>query len=180
MATKQTKSKSAAKPQRTAHEIVADIDAARAKLRDANAELMAFSYPESVRIPVPTPPAPAPAAPPQLTAEQRQQAENERHERQYRDIMAEVAGRLHEIDTEWTARPLLAVLDILRDENGCTSPTEEFLLDLLREYSHRAVTPEYVDSQMEEYRTNFNEAVETARFFTAKYAEALKPATAAA
>ena len=123
------------------------------------------------------PPAPPPAAP-QPTYEQRQQAEKEQHERQYRDIMAEVATRLHEITDLWNAQRLLAFLNIVRDDEGCTTPAEEFLLDLLQASYYRGVTPEYVDFKMGEFRENFNDVLEATKQFTARYAEALKPAAA--
>src|ERR1035437_7793152 len=102
---RQTKSKPAAhKRQRTSADILADLDAARAKIRDAHAELHILRCPEDA--PIEMPPAPPPAAP-QLTLEQRQKAGEECLEHRRRENMAEIASRLHEFNDEWNSRRLL-------------------------------------------------------------------------
>ena len=131
----------------------------------------------------PTPPVapPAPPAAPQLTTEQRQKADDERHERQHRENMAEIVSRLHDITYSVPSRQLLGFMNILRDENGCVTPFEEFIVELVTDYAWgRSVTPDDVEDQLKEFRESFDMTLETARLFTTHYPESLKPTAVAA
>jgi hypothetical protein len=134
--------------------------------------------------PPPAQPAPVqsagPQAAPQPTYEQRQKAGEEILERRRRENMAEIASRLHEFNNEWDSRRLLAFMNIVRGEIGPQTPFETFTMDLISEYCYRGVTPEYVEKHLNDFRDDFEQTVEIAREFSAKYAEVIKAATAAA
>jgi hypothetical protein len=118
----------------------------------------------------PPPPKPEPAPAPSAY-EQKREADQREVDRQYWEMMGEIAARIHEIDGYLNARRVLALLNVMRDFMGSITPAEEFILDLLGEYSYRGVTPEYVESGLADFRANFSDGLAVTRRFNATYPE---------
>jgi hypothetical protein len=103
-----------------------------------------------------------------------------RHERCHSENMAAIASRLSEFTNDFDSMRLLAFIDILQDESGLLTPLEHLVTDLVGEYCHRGVTPEYVEERSQDFRQEFEEAMRLTRLFTAEYADSIKAAPASA
>jgi hypothetical protein len=71
-------------------------------------------------------------------------------------------------------------VDICENNTGCTTPAEEFINDLVMRHYIYSLTPDDVAEDLESFRKNFNDAVETTQYFTAQYPELISPAATSA
>jgi|ERR1019366_3130051 hypothetical protein len=70
---------------------------------------------------------------------------------------------------------------IVESDQGCASPAEEFITSMAMHYYHgRGLTPDDVVRQLEHFREDFDDAVETTVRFNAQYPAVVKAATTAA
>lgn len=69
------------------------------------------------------------------------------------------------------------LLTAYRNFGGCTTPAEEFVVDVVRHYgcSKKALTPNAVAGHVETFRDNFKDAIEDARRMLKQYADLVNP-----
>ncbi|HUQ90819.1 MAG TPA: hypothetical protein VM120_03990 [Bryobacteraceae bacterium] len=64
---------------------------------------------------------------------------------------------------------------IVENHQGCNSPAETFICDLVRFHSARALTPDCVRRYLEEFESDFNAFVADAQRFNKQYPELVNP-----
>lgn len=112
-------------------------------------------------------------AAPAETHEQRRAREAAEEQQHYNAVMAKIAVRLSEITSTVPAERLLAFMDAMQVSASPCSPAETLIVDLLDVFMWKRLCPETVHKAVEEFKLNWQDAVDDASRFQARYPDAL-------
>lgn len=77
-------------------------------------------------------------------------------------------------------RLVRAGLDSIEHFHGCNTPAEEFVRDMLHDYSRGPLTPQDVERSLEHFREDYNDMVADAKAFLAMHPDFAKETAGAA
>ena len=103
--------------------------------------------------------------------------------KQEQDIRAALLSKLTQRLTAMCTQHVQEVAQfavIVESDQGCASPAEEFITSMAMHYCGRGLTPDDVVRELEHFREDFDDAVETTVRFNAQYPAVVKAATTAA
>lgn len=89
----------------------------------------------------------------------------ETEEAKLRTALAEAVRKMSPCRLQELAR----FVQIMENDHGCSTPAENLITTLVLKHCLRGLTPESVEEELAEFRTDFNDAVRAAKQFNSQY-----------
>jgi hypothetical protein len=87
-------------------------------------------------------------------------------------VRAELLARIQQKLADMSAcslRSIVWYIEIEEEDQGCMTSAEDFIGKLALAHHYRGLTPDHAANYLEDFRADFDSAIDTTKYLTAKY-----------